>query len=137
MGGWRALRRAPTTTAVSSVVSSTADRKGEVFALLARVVDLLFPDGGRDFFSTSHGAWPPGAKSRRHARDLIRRVPGHARTGVGRQTVWRVECALFDAYYRMRLTRSRAEAIDRSQPDLDALADNAIRGAKYRATKKA
>ena len=53
----------------------------------------------RVVFTTNAGEWPPTARSRRHARDLIRRVPEHERSGFGRTTAWKVESSAFHRFY--------------------------------------
>lgn len=55
---------------------------------------------GRPVYSTGHrSSWPPGCRSKRAARDRIRRVPGHRSDGPG---VWLVEAEAYRAYYARR-----------------------------------
>lgn len=50
-------------------------------------------------YTTEPGHWPRGARSRRHARDLIRRVPGHVQIGAGAATQWSVSVAAYRAHH--------------------------------------
>lgn len=109
--------------------SSHDERKVEVLALLARVVDLLIVDhGDRDFYSTD-GEWPPGCRSRRAARDRIRAVEPHERVGSGRATVFRCARSAYDAHWVRR--RTRVVGVD-----AEDLAARAIDRAGLRATRR-
>jgi len=49
-------------------------------------------------------AWPPGCRSRRQARDRIRRVPGHTHDGPG---AWSVDVEAYRAHYARRTPQLR------------------------------
>lgn len=85
-------------------------------------------------YSTAEGNWPREAKSRRHARDLIRRVPGHEQIGTGRAVVWRVSAEAYRAFY----TRRAAPVIALATRDTDdALAAKYLDAANLRKTRSA
>lgn len=58
---------------------------------------------GASVYSTQPGEWPEGCRSRRTAKDRLRRVPGVEIVGRGRATVWRVSRAAYAAHYARRL----------------------------------
>ena len=104
-----------------------------VRAELARVLG----SASRDTYSTTPGAWPPGARSRRSARDRIRAVPGCTRIGTGPATVWTVSRAAYAAHHgRCTATLTVVPTLDVEALDVEALADRAIEAAKLRPTKR-
>lgn len=78
-------------------------------------------------YSTEPSAWPPGARSRRSARDRIRAVPGHAGTGKGKATVWSVSADAYRAHHGRRVERvTQSSATDQELADA-ALAASGLR----------
>lgn len=90
------------------------------------------------FYATERGAWPRGARSRRHARDLIRRVPGHERIGIGATTEWRVSVAAYRAHHVTRSVPALPVAIVPSAKPLTAeqVAERTLSSMGLRSTKK-
>ena len=84
-------------------------------------------------YSTVPGAWPPGKATRRAARDAIRLVPGAARTGAGKASVWSVSRDAYHAHYSRPASALRV--VPALVADDDALAEEAFRSAGLRATR--
>lgn len=81
-------------------------------------------------YSTEPGTWPPRCRTRRAARDRIRRVPGHEREGEGPATVWRVSVDAYRAHYQ----RQRAPELQLvSQLSDEEIAERALR--QWRTTR--
>lgn len=53
-------------------------------------------------YTTEPGTWPPGARSHRQARDRIRAVSGHVRSGKGKATRWSVSVSAYQAHHASR-----------------------------------
>jgi hypothetical protein len=89
--------------------------------------------GEAHYASAPRTAWPPCARSRRHARDMIRRVCGHEQLGKGKATQWRVRVDLYHA----AMIRPIA-APEPTSPVLsdEEIADHALAALPLRATKK-
>lgn len=106
-----------------------AERRRRAYALLRELVDLLIVDDAEPAVYSTHdpACWPRGCRSRRHARDRIRRVPGHERIGRGPATQWAVSRDAYRAHY--------TRAPEASTSDVEAIATAALAAAKLRRTK--
>lgn len=78
--------------------------------------------------------YPPGKKKRRPARDAIRAVPGHTRTGEGKATVWSVARAAYHAHHTCVARTLRI--VPAQAADDDAIAEAAIAAAGVRPTRR-
>jgi hypothetical protein len=92
---------------------------------------VLAPATDTGVFSTEAGSWPPRARSRRHARELIRRVDGHERMGAGRETQWRVSAEAYHAHHR----KQRVTVVTAPLPELPNV-ESWVRTAGYRITRR-
>jgi hypothetical protein len=95
----------------------------------AAVVIAAEADAG--VYSTEPGGWPPRARSRRHARELIRRVGGHEHVGAGRETQWRVTVEAYHRHYRRKVATRETKPM---APVVSV--DQWINAAGYRSTKR-
>jgi len=119
-----------------------AERKARWLDLAEQQFELLHPkDDDLEVYSTeSSELWPRQARSRRHARDLIRQVPGHVRHGTGPATQWRVEADLYRRHYTKRpiVKTVPAPSATTNEPlTAEQLADLALEEAGLRATRSA
>ncbi len=83
-------------------------------------------------YSTEPSAWPPGARSRRSARDRIRAVPGHEQIGQGKATVWSVSAEAYQAHHARHVA-----PVTTSTATDEELAERALATSGLRRTRKA
>jgi len=86
-------------------------------------------------FSTEPCSWPPGVRSRRGARQRIRAVAGHVRTGAGRATIWSVGVEAYQAHHSR--SASAVRIVPEPVSDDDAIAEAALDAAGLRSTRRA
>ncbi len=73
-------------------------------------------------YTSEPGQWPPGARSRRSARDRIRAVPGHEQLGRGKATVWRVAVGAYRAHHGRRPATPVTDCVRTTDEELAELA---------------
>lgn len=87
--------------------------EGQLEAAIVAIVDAriarVLGSAPGAIYSTAPGMWPPGARSRRAARDRIRAVPGH---GHAERGVWTVDRAAYHAHHGRRPAELRLVAAD-------------------------
>ena len=124
------------------VTLTRLERKARYVALAEEQFDLLCPDDHAEanvYSTETPDLWPRRARSRRHARDLIRGVPGHERYGAGRETIWRVDAEAYRKHYAQRpLVKVPASAPARTDQVItdEAIADRALVDSGLRATRR-
>jgi len=104
---------------------------GALAAVLAPMVarELAARNAPTHYSTATPAEWPPGARSKRAARERIRAVSSHEHIA----NVWRVDVEAYRAHYTHR--RARAPIVAPTMDD-EALATAAIEAAGLRATRK-
>lgn len=116
------------------------DRRRQALALAAMLIDLLLRPADRDddgslHWSTEIGCWPPRCRSRRQARDRIKKVPEHVREGRGKDTVWSVAKDAYRAHYGTRKPPAKVKVEPISAEDAAAV-DRILAIGGVRATRR-
>lgn len=121
-----------------NVSLTRAERKARWLELKAEEFDLLCPpDGAEAVYATKpEELYPPGCRSRRQARDRIRRVPEHAVHGAGPSTVYSVAAEAYHGFYSKRpLAKAPAPPTPVLASD-EELAETALDDAGLRSTRR-
>jgi len=108
-------------------------RLGSITCASCGAVVAIASEVDAEIFSTEVGCWPPGARSRRHARELIRRVGEHERVGFGRETQWQVSAESYRRHYRRK--SSTLGLVPKSEAAAASRVDGWISAAGFRQTK--
>lgn len=89
------------------------------------------------YSTVAPASYPPGCPSRRSARERIREVHGHVRSGTGRATVWSVDAEIYRVHYSRSTPKTTLRLVPQPNEDDEAAVEAALAASGARLTRHA